>query len=79
MGYTININVQLARECADALLEQHNSRARKGVADSCLIFSFRELYKNLCKLGFQFLIADAIRPKNKHNVPLFLNEDGNPV
>ena len=79
MDYTFSINVQLARRCADALVEQHNARAKDGVADSCLIYSFRELYKDLGRLGFQFLIADAIRPVNKHNVPLFLDEDGKPV
>ena len=75
---TVIITNEFACKCADALVDQHNEIAKRG-EDSCTIVSFRQLFIDLCKLGFSWKIASAIRPENKHNLPLFLNANGEPI
>ena len=67
---TITIEKHLAFKCAEALVDQHNAIAEQG-HDACTLISFRSLYRSLCSLGCEFLIASAIQPVNKWNFPLF--------
>ena len=67
---TVIISKELSHKCAEALVDEHNNIARRG-HDSCTIISFRSLYKDLCELGFSWMIASAIRPVNEKNLPLF--------
>ena len=67
---TIIISKELARKCADALVDKHNEIANRG-EDSCTLISFRSLYTELCELGFEWLIASAIHPVNEKHLPLF--------
>lgn len=75
----ITITKELAYECAKALVDKHNNIPQDEAHDNCILFSFRELYMNLCKLGQEYLIATAIKPINKYNRPLFLDADGKPL
>ena len=68
---TIIISRELAYECAEALVDQHNAVAEAGVSDAVVLISFRGLYKRLCALGQSWQIASAIRPVNERNLPLF--------
>ena len=74
----ICISKEFAHKCAEALVDKHNAIASRG-NDSCTIISFRSLYVDLCKLGQGEMIATAIRPVNKDNVPLFVNANGEPI
>ncbi len=67
----ITISNEFAYECAIALVDKHNHIPQDEAHDNCILFSFRELYRNLCSLGHQYLIATAYRPINRHNLPLF--------
>ena len=67
----IAITKEMAHKCAMALVDQHNSIPQDINHDSVLIISFRSLYKDLCSLGFSWLIGTAHRPINKQGVELF--------
>ena len=75
---TVIITKEFANKCADALVDKHNEIAKRG-HDSCTIVSFRQLYLDLCKLGFSWKIASAIHPVNERNFPLFLTPDGEEI
>lgn len=68
----ININSEMAFKCANALVYKHNSIAKTADHDNLILVSFRSLYKDLCALGQQHMIAKAIRPINPKNLPLFI-------
>ena len=68
---TITISKAMAYKCATALVDKHNSIPQDMEHDSVLIISFRSLYKDLCSLGMQFMIASAIKPINQRNLDLF--------
>lgn len=68
----ININSEMAYKCATALVYKHNSIARTTENDNLILVSFRSLYRDLCSLGQEHMIASAIRPVNPKNLPLFI-------
>lgn len=74
MNYTnqVTISQSLARECAEALVDKHNSIPRDMEHDNCILISFRSLYPRLVALGAQDLIAVAVRPVNPKGLPLFI-------
>lgn len=55
---TITITSKLARECADAMITNYNSKY-DDMAPSVRLLSFKELYENIKALGFEWLIATA--------------------
>ena len=68
---TINITKEMAHKCAMALVDQHNAIPQDINHDSVLIISVRSLYKDLCSLGFSWLIGTAHRPINPRGFDLF--------
>lgn len=68
----IKINSEMAYKCATSLVYKHNSMARNTDNDNLILVSFRSLYTDLCTLGQEHLIATAIRPVNRKNLPLFI-------
>lgn len=67
----ITISNEFAYKCANALVDKHNSIPQDEAHDNCILFSFRQLYVDLCSIGHPYLIAAAHRPINRHNLPLF--------
>ena len=68
----ITISKEFAYECATALVYKHNAIPQDKAHDNVIIVSYRELYKQLCELRMQFMIAEAIKPINPNNLPLFI-------